>query len=115
MNLDQIAFESLRKPDTRIDVSHIDNGPLLAETGLRIVHVRKSRDGVRDVTVAYKQLHNSPLVEIATAITNPEDTFCKKLGTLRAVEHFQAGKTIMMAHDPKSGEALVSRFKYAFG
>lgn len=73
------------------------NGKLLAENNLRVVHIRKRAYGQnRDITVAYRQLHNSSLIEVATAITNPKDFFEKKVGTQQAVKHFLEGKTIML-------------------
>jgi hypothetical protein len=70
----------------------IDNGPLLAETGLRIVHFNRVEEGGRSMTVAFKT--TGSLVEVATAITHPSDAFTRKLGTKTAVEAFLAGKTV---------------------
>ena len=69
----------------------IDNGPLLAETGLRVVHFNRVGEG-RSMTVAFKA--TSSIIEVATAITHPDDLFVKKIGTKTAVGAFQAGKTV---------------------
>lgn len=74
----------------------INNGPALAASGLGIVHVNHRDDGSgdRSMTIAFKQTGN--LVEIATSIVHPQDTFNKKIGTSKAIEAFNAGKVIRL-------------------
>lgn len=90
------------------------NGALLAAENLRVMHIRGR---TRNLTVAYRQLHGSPLVEIATAIHNPKDIFSKKLGTYQAIQNFKAGKTIIFVNDNDDYDdlTLVDRFQLAFG
>lgn len=70
----------------------INNAKALADTGLRIIHINKVDTGGRSVTIAYKG--TSALVEIATAVTHPDDVFTRKVGTQKAIEAFVAGRTI---------------------
>lgn len=72
--------------------ARIDNSELLASTGLRVIHIRSK--GQHPVTVAYRQPHRGHVIEIATAVCNPLDTFSRKIGTKTAVENFLAGRTI---------------------
>jgi hypothetical protein len=72
-------------------VEKVDNGDLLKTHGLSVVHINRVGYG-RSVTVAFKS--GKSTVQIATAITHPDDTFTKKIGTQKAVEAFLAGKVI---------------------
>lgn len=80
----------------------IDNTELLASSGLRILHVRpyefqfgSIKQTVHNgMTLAYKI--NRRTIEVATAVCHRVDTFTKKVGTKTAIEHFQAGKTILV-------------------
>lgn len=68
-----------------------NNGELLAEHGLKLMHFRPGHD-VPGMTVAYK-LINRNVIEIATAITHPNDCFTKKIGARVAIDAFVSGRT----------------------
>lgn len=51
----------------------------------------------RGMTVAYKV--KSRRVEIATSVQHSHDTFTRKIGTKVALEHFKAGKIIVLPFD----------------
>ena len=88
----------------------INNQQLLADSGLKIVHVRGRFPGDHDITVAYKPpLHEGHSFEIATAITHPKDTFTKKIGTKTAIENFQAGRAVRVPDNDSIGPVAVIR------
>jgi hypothetical protein len=74
-----------------------NNGELLKEHGLKVVHIRPDSDvfAGRGMTVAYRDV-NRNVIEIATAIVHTTDTFTKKIGTRIAVENFIAGRTVFV-------------------
>jgi len=86
----------------------INNSGILADTGIRIMHFLPqygvySKDYYnhfpkvlrrRGMTVAY--IATGGLVEVATAVCHPRDTFTKKVGTKLAVEAFLAGQTVLL-------------------
>lgn len=90
-----------------------DNGQLLADNNLQVVHIRP--DGFRQgMTIAYRpQQHPGQTLEIATAVCSRIDTFSKKVGTKQAVEAFLAGKTVRVPDNYRNGAvlALVSLFQ----
>ena len=75
----------------------INNTQLLADSGLRIVHIHPDNcvNG-RGMTFAYRPGRGNSVVEVSTAIVNRGDTFSRKIGTKTAIEHFLAGKTVFM-------------------
>lgn len=77
---------------------HIDNSKLLADSGLKIVHINNNRGAdttFRAMTVAYEQINKSHL-KISTAVTHRSDTFTKKLGTRVAIQNFEKGNVIVV-------------------
>jgi len=85
---------------------HIDNTELVAAfnaQGGRVLHLRPGRrwDGSvnRGVTIAF--IAKGHRVQIATAITHPNDDFCKKNGTKTAITHFNEGKTVFLPVDTR--------------
>lgn len=85
----------------------IDNTQILADTGLRVIHFNRIDFNDRSMTLAYKGTDR--LVEIATAVTHPNDRFCRKIGTKTAVEAFLAGKTVRLPV-PREWQGRVSEF-----
>lgn len=73
-------------------VEKINNEALLAETGLRVVHVETFQGRI---TVAYRP-PTSKVLEISTSLCRKGDNFSRKFGTRQAVQHFLAGKTIFI-------------------
>lgn len=69
----------------------VNNGNLLTEHNLKVMHFRPGYD-LPGMTVAYREV-NRNVIEIATAITHPNDCFTKKIGTRCAVEAFISGRT----------------------
>jgi len=72
-----------------------DNGKLLADNNLRVVHFGpdyRISPKDRPFTVAYRGLGD--MVEVATAVVHPKDKFIRKLGTRTAVDKFIAGNTV---------------------
>lgn len=81
----------------------INNTQLLADNPtLRVRHFHQVGNS-RSMTVAYREGHST--IEIATAVVNPVDCFCRKMGTKLAIEHFLAGKVVII---PKVGNAPAS-------
>lgn len=88
--LSEIAKDILTQtePDPR------NNGELLADHGLKLVHIRPENDfRGRGMTVAFREV-NKNVIEIATAIVHTNDTFTKKVGARLAIENFIAGRTV---------------------
>lgn len=91
-----------------------DNGTLLAFHELCVMHFRPGFD-LPGMTVAYRPAHKgSNVVEIATAITNPCDTFTKKIGTRVAVEAFVKGRTVFIPVMEKK-KPITFTLKHYFG
>lgn len=88
----------------------IDNSALLAETGVRIIHINRVATGGPSMTVAYKEINKSH-IKIATSVCHKSDSFDKKIGTKLAVNNFLDGKTIIIPN-PKYNvtEALKEMF-----
>lgn len=82
---------------TPITKTKINNTQLLSDTGLSIIHINRVGFG-RSMTIAYKGTSKT-MVELATAITHPDDTFSRKAGTKQAVAAFTAGRTIRVPVD----------------
>ena len=84
----------------------INNTELVAEfrrNGGNILHVRPNRvfDSERNrvivtkgVTIAFKKKGNR--IVIASALQHTSDCFSKKIGTMLAIEHFEAGKVVSL-------------------
>jgi hypothetical protein len=89
----------------------INNTQLLADTGLSIIHVNRVGYG-RSMTIAYKG--SKTMIELATAITHPDDTFSRKAGTKQAVSAFTAGRTVRVPVDTvwqgRTGEFVKTLF-----
>lgn len=76
---------------------------LMKKYNLKLMHVRRL-DG-RTVTVAYRC--TGSIIEIASTICHPRDTFIRKVGSNRAVTNFAAGISI---HVPRPREGAVAEF-----
>jgi hypothetical protein len=75
----------------------VSNGDLLAEHNLRVVHLS---GGERQMTVCFREPYRgAEIIEVATALTHRRDRFTRKVGTKTAIEHFLAGKTIILPKD----------------
>ena len=61
--------------------------------GGRIVHLQSFKGG-HGMTVAF--IPKNSRVELATSVQHRNDSFTKKIGTMLAIEHFNAGKTIVL-------------------
>jgi hypothetical protein len=95
--LKQLATDIVTSEETT-ETEHTPNGELLATHGLKVMHIRpNAHTGHRGMTIAYRQQHRkASVVEIATALVHPSDTFTKKIGTRLAVESFVAGQTVLL-------------------
>jgi hypothetical protein len=94
----------------------VNNGELLAFHDLKVVHIHPSQyRKTRGMTIAYQQV-NRNVLEIATSIVHPFDTFTKKTGTRLAVEAFVAGRTtyIPIRHEFDKNKAINS-LRFYFG
>jgi len=76
---------------------------LMKKYNLKLMHVRRI-DG-RIVTVAYRC--TGSIIEIASTICHPRDTFIRKVGSNRAVTNFASGISI---HIPRPREGSVAEF-----
>lgn len=93
----------------------IDNTKLLADSGLRIVHVRPHEGRhFSGMTVAYHttDIPRPKVVRISAAYCRKGDTFCKKNGTKLAIESYQRGCSIYI---PTGGLSPVDAIKRTFG
>lgn len=93
----------------------IDNTALVAQfraAGGRIMHFRPNPNipHARGITVAY--VSKNSRVELATAVQHRADSFTKKIGTKTAIEHFLAGKTIVLPVRDNRPHNLISRLQY---
>lgn len=94
----EIAKDIITTEDTPEDTRN--SGELLVELGLKVIHFRPNTQYGRTLhglTVVYKELHrNSNVIEVATAIVHPKDTFTKRTGVRLAVKAFVAGRTVCL-------------------
>lgn len=84
-------------PEPKVKPAPIDNTGLVTEfrsRGGMIVHVLPTQYH-RGVTFAFIA-HKPSRVEMASAVQHRADVFTKKQGTKNAIEHFNAGKTIVL-------------------
>lgn len=100
------------------EAPRIDNTQLLADTGLKIVHIMPDDDedrlkiGTRyGMTVAFRGSGN-PVIEIATALRKEGDVFNRRIGTRTAVQNFLNGHTIHVPIDKRIG--IVDSLKLMF-
>lgn len=109
-----LAKDIVGRPDERFPEDKRNNGELLAEHGLNVMHFLPGFD-LPGMTVAYrKPFRGSNTLEIATAITHPKDTFTKRIGTRTAVEAFVSGRTIFVPITDKRSGAIAT-LKFLFG
>jgi hypothetical protein len=80
-------------------LSLLNNGDLLRDNNLRVVHIRPDKEEIlpfgsaRGMTIAFRDT-GKPVIEISTALCKNGDTFAKKVGTYVAVQNFLSGHTI---------------------
>jgi len=87
--------------------TNINNAQLLADSGLKVIHVHPFMGDGQPITVAYRpQQHKGHTLEIATSVCSPNDVFCKKVGTKRAIENFLAGHTVRVPDRHREGAVL---------
>ena len=79
-------------------IDNTDRVRAFREQGGHILHVRPEqkfdRSKSRGMTLAYAVKGRRAIV--AASLTHPNDGFSKKLGTKTALDHFEAGKTIVV-------------------
>lgn len=92
--------------DARIAASNAKKGPkaepidntalveAFRKKGGHILHLPPNKRRQRGGTVAF--LIRGNRMELATALTHPNDTFARKFGTKTAIEHFEAGRTVFL-------------------
>lgn len=91
--LGELAKDIVTRPEA-VAVPRINNAEIIKTHGLRIMHFRPT-DHHAGLTIAFKQ-SNRNVLEIATAVVHPFDTFTKKTGTKLAAENFVAGRTAFL-------------------
>jgi hypothetical protein len=109
--LGTIAKDILTSPKA-VAEPKVNNGELLAKHGLQVMHFHPGI-GLPGMTVAYRvPFRSSNVLEIATAITHPNDTFTKKIGTRIAVEAFVAGRTayVPIVHKKKPASLTLKHY-----
>lgn len=102
------------KEETGINPSvspkNLDNGPLLAEHKLRILHCNNGK-GNRSFTHAFKK-HRKGIYEVVTSICHPNDDFCKKIGTRQAIGLWEFGHVTYIPAD--SDDQLIMKLKAVY-
>ena len=91
----------------------LNNSELVEEfraSGGRIYHHRPSPSGARGVTFAFVQ--RGSRMEVSSAVQHRNDTFTKKIGTRLAIEHFRAGKTILLPCRAGCSALLILKLLY---
>lgn len=91
--LSELAKEIVTQPNPT-PVAKSNNGELLKLHNLKIIHFRPT-DHHPGVTIAFQHT-NKNVVEVATAVVHPFDTFTKKVGTKLAIENFIGGRTVFL-------------------
>jgi hypothetical protein len=91
--LGELAKDIVTQPEPTPTVEP-NNGELLKLHELKIIHFRPT-DNRNGMTIAFKQA-NRNVIEVATSIVHPFDTFTKKVGTRLAIEAFVGGRTAFL-------------------
>jgi len=91
--LGELAKDIVTRPETK-PAAKINNAEILKKHGLKIMHFRPT-DHHAGMTIAFQQ-SNRNVIEVATAVVHPFDTFTKKVGTKLAAENFIAGHTAFL-------------------
>jgi hypothetical protein len=91
--LGEVAKDILTQPEATTEPK-VNNGETLRTHGLKVMHFRPT-DNTNGLTVAFKQA-NRNVIEVATSIVHPFDTFTKKVGTRLAAEAFIGGRTAFL-------------------
>lgn len=81
-------------PNETVEIDNTELVETFRSEGGRLYHARPYGSGRRGVTFAFKI--KGSRVEFATAVQHRNDTFTKKIGTKTAIDHFHAGKTVLL-------------------